>query len=239
MSQHSSGARQRLPHLSTLIPDLWGLLTERERELLLLRGDLYFCNAGTQIYPSPTPPSTDSGPRVVMVVLGQALTYFQREGEVPLGCTGAEVLGLTKYLTGEEDHLTCRALSKCLILSLPTDPVFSTITENIKAVKLLLGKALKALAYRNIQLVTFCTRRMPGRMATTLLDLDEKFGRESDGKTLGIKLPRGLLGGLSNMTRSNATRILRSFQEDGIVALHGREIEILDEDALKEISRLG
>ena len=90
-----------------------------------------------------------------------------------------------------------------------------------------------------MRLIVLNTRRMPGRMASTLLYLDQLFGREEDGQTLRVRLTRGVLGGLSNMTTSNATRVLRSLEEDGMIALQGKEIQILKETALVDVSRHG
>ncbi|WP_353867180.1 helix-turn-helix domain-containing protein [Porphyromonas sp. CAG:1061] len=52
-------------------------------------------------------------------------------------------------------------------------------------------------------------------------------------------MTRNELADLSNMTTSNAVRTLRSFQEEGVVALNGRRIKVLDEEKLQRISRLG
>lgn len=240
MVRQASSRRESLPHISTLIPELWELLSSSEREVLLLCTDLYECKSGTEIYPIPATSarrSTES--QVAMVVRGVALTYDSRNRDIPLHFTGPEILGLAQVLTGRGDQHCCKALSTCLVLTITTDHIRTIIDQNPRVTKLLLTRSLRALSERDERLIILNTRHMPGRMAATLLYLDREFGRESDGKTLRARLTRGIIGGLSNMTTSNATRVLRSFQDDGLVALKGKEIQILKETALEDVSRHG
>lgn len=238
MSHHTSESRTPFPHISRLIPELWGCLTDREREIFILRSKVYTCDEGECIYPH-TLTARGEERSVITLVDGQALTYYLYNGEVPIHFTGKEMLGLARLLTGMEDWYTCKTLTKCLVLSLPAEIVELVIDDNARASKLLLTRALRALHTKDMRLIVLNTRRMPGRMASTLLYLDQLFGREKDGQTLRVRLTRCLLGGLSNMTTSNATRVLRSLEDDGMIALQGKEIKILKETALVDVSRHG
>ena len=62
---------------------------------------------------------------------------------------------------------------------------------------------------------------------------------EADGYTLSIYLSREDLANLSNMTTSNAIRTLSLFAADKLVLVDGRKIKIIDEERLRQISRLG
>ena len=238
MSHHTSESRPPFPHISKMIPELWDCLTDREREVFILRSKVYTCEEGERIYPH-TSKERGEERRVITLVEGQALTYYLYNGEVPIHFTGKEMLGLARLLTGMEDWYTCTALTKCLVLALPAEIVEMVVDNNARASKLLLTRALRTLHTKDMRLIVLNTRRMPGRMASTLLYLDQLFGREEDGKTLRVRLTRGVLGGLSNMTTSNATRVLRSLEEDGMIALQGKEIQILKETALIDVSRHG
>jgi CRP-like cAMP-binding protein len=67
----------------------------------------------------------------------------------------------------------------------------------------------------------------------------KKYGLEDDGQTLSVYLSREDLGKLSNMTTSNAIRTLSAFASEGIIAIEGRKLKLLDEHALQRISQLG
>ena len=47
------------------------------------------------------------------------------------------------------------------------------------------------------------------------------------------------LANMSNMTTSNAIRTLSQFAGEGLLAIDGRKIKLLDEEELTRISRLG
>jgi CRP/FNR family transcriptional regulator len=73
-------------------------------------------------------------------------------------------------------------------------------------------------------------------MADALLYLyDDIFGQ--------LKFPmivsRFELAELSAMSRESAVKILRDFQKEGLVKISDHELEILDEEALRKISRIG
>ena len=54
-----------------------------------------------------------------------------------------------------------------------------------------------------------------------------------------MRLSREDLANLSNMTTSNAIRVLSQFASEGVIALRGKEIKVLDMDLLERISYLG
>ena len=87
--------------------------------------------------------------------------------------------------------------------------------------------------------VNLTQKHIRGRLAETLLVLKDRYGLEADGYTLSIYLSREDLANLSNMTTSNAIRTLSLFAADGIIAVDGRKIKIINEEQLMQISKLG
>ena len=77
------------------------------------------------------------------------------------------------------------------------------------------------------------------RLAESLLFLKDSYGLESDGATIGIYLSREDLANLSNMTTANAIRTLSNFAQEHIIAIDGRKIKILNEEALRKVDRMG
>ena len=152
MSHHTSESRTPFPHISKLIPELWDCLTDREREVFILRSKVYTCEEGERIYPH-TPKERGEERRVITLVEGQALTYYLYNGEVPIHFTGKEMLGLARLLTGMEDWYTCKALTKCLVLALPAEIVEMVVDNNARASKLLLTRALRTLHTKDMRLI--------------------------------------------------------------------------------------
>lgn len=75
-----------------------------------------------------------------------------------------------------------------------------------------------------------------GRLADILLCLaDNVFGKD----TFELKLSRREIAELSGMTQESVVRIIKKFKENKLINTHGKTIEILDYDKLKEISMKG
>ena len=105
------------------------------------------------------------------------------------------------------------------------------------ALKLLKSFANDLIDYDE-RIVNLTQKHMRGRIAEALLILYDIYGVESDGQTLKAKLKRAEFGALSNMTTSNAIRVLSALSKDGIIQLDKRTIKIIKEPALRGISSL-
>jgi CRP/FNR family transcriptional regulator, polysaccharide utilization system transcription regulator len=86
------------------------------------------------------------------------------------------------------------------------------------------------------RLIFLTQKQMPGRMADALLYLHDEIFHQ-------LKFPMILtrfdLADLSAMSRESAVKVLRDFQKEGLVKISDSEIEILNEENLRNISRIG
>ena len=69
--------------------------------------------------------------------------------------------------------------------------------------------------------------------------LKDKYGVEEDGATLSIYMSREDMACMSNMTTSNAIRTLSAFATENLVAIDGKKIKILEDNKLRNISKMG
>ncbi|MGE4568768.1 MAG: Crp/Fnr family transcriptional regulator, partial [Bacteroidales bacterium] len=90
--------------------------------------------------------------------------------------------------------------------------------------------------YRTLSLTQ---KHIRGRLADSLLFLRDTYGFEKDEKTLKVYLSREDIANLSNMTTSNAIRTLSAFSSEGIIAIDGRKIKLLNVNDIEKISDLG
>lgn len=86
------------------------------------------------------------------------------------------------------------------------------------------------------RLVYLTQKQMPGRMADTLLYLLEDV---FESPKFNIILSKQDLADLSGMSKDSAVKVIRAFQNEGIIRTDGEGLELLDIDALKKISRIG
>ena len=97
----------------------------------------------------------------------------------------------------------------------------------------------KDLGRSDTRVVSLTQKHIRGRLAEGILFLKESYGTDEDGCTLSICPSREDMANLCNMTTSNAIRTLSVFAQEGLIAIDGRKIKILDEPALQKTSRIG
>lgn len=170
--------------------------------------------------------------------------------------------GLAKiYLENGNDSLILKILPAVNIIGLPalfdgnnTFP-YSAQTYMDSTVKLIEIGAFKSLISSNgkfagqvISMLAensviingrfFCLTKKQtyGRLADVLLCLSNRIYKTDK---FPLQLTRKDLAELASMSVESTTRILTKFKEEGLIALHCNEIEILNADKLLEISTIG
>lgn len=84
------------------------------------------------------------------------------------------------------------------------------------------------------RLLSLAYSSLRARVAEALLHLRNRY-LESEGETFSMRISRDDLAGIVGAATESLIRTLSEFRNDGIVEIHGREISILDPDALKII----
>ena len=77
---------------------------------------------------------------------------------------------------------------------------------------------------------------MHGRIADALIYLSSEI---YESQVIGSEITRQDMADYTSMSKDSAIRILKELERDGIIALEGRNIEILANDRLQEISQRG
>ena len=86
------------------------------------------------------------------------------------------------------------------------------------------------------RLIYLTQKQMPGRMSDALLYLfDEIF----ESNKFPMLVSKQDLADLSAMSKDSGVKILREFQNEGIIRITDHEIELLNVEALKKISKIG
>lgn len=174
------------------------------------------------------------------------------EGKVKItrrGTNGAEqILSLRKPV----DFIGFRALIQenvCLDSAIALEDVSVCIIDKNAFFKIIGDN--KHLAFKIIRLlarelnetdnrmVNLSHKHIRARLADALLLVNEIYGMLPDKETLNVPLKRSDLAALSNMTTSNAIRVLSSFSQENIVELDQRDIKIKNLKALNDISVFG
>ncbi len=113
------------------------------------------------------------------------------------------------------------------------------INQNRQLAWFFIHELSRHLGGSDTKIVTLTQKHIRGRLAEALMLMLDNYGYEADGQTLNIFMAREDLANLSNMTTSNAIRTLSAFVQEKIIIVDGRRIKIVDEQALRNISKFG
>lgn len=86
------------------------------------------------------------------------------------------------------------------------------------------------------RLIFLTQKKMPGRLASTLIYL---FNEIFESPRFTMNVTKQDIADLSGMSKESAIKILREFQNEGIIRIKDNEIELIDPDVLQRISRTG
>jgi len=215
----------------------WDTLTPDERVFVKNNTTVQYFRKGQMIYSEGDTPT-----HMLMLAHGKVKVYKRGIGSrtqiirmlkagVPFGY---------RALIANEMHNTNVSASELSAAYLLKANIFIAILRNNNAFCFrFLEELATDLADSDSRTVNLTQKHMRGRLAETLLLLKKNHGMEEDGATINIYLSREDLANFSNMTTSNAIRILTGFVNEYIVAIDGRKLKIIDEDRLYKISKTG
>lgn len=235
MKEKTEVKKENSPHLSNIMPKLWSLLTDTEREELLIWSSYYIYKRGEVIYGAKVIPQN-----AFILVNGQVkITQEEDRTQILSLIRPKEFFGYEAHFASEPPLTSATAMGNSLICLIPIRSLEVILRNNPRVGLYFMDDLAQRLRERNQMIITLTQKHTRGRLAESLLLLRSKYGTEPDGRTIYAYLTRNELADLSNMTTSNAVRTLRSFQDEGVISLNGRKIKVLDESKLQRISRLG
>jgi CRP-like cAMP-binding protein len=144
-----------------------------------------------------------------------------------------DVLGEIALLDGGVRSASAEAVEETTTLMLSRGTFLELMREHPPLVEHLL-RALGRLVRRlSEQASDFVFLDLPGRVAKVLLRLAEDAGHDMPGIPAEITVTQGLLAEMAGGSRQSVNQILQSFQQRGVLELHGRRLLINDPDQLR------
>ena len=150
-----------------------------------------------------------------------------------------DMFGYRSAIVGDAHSSCASTLESTVVYRVRREAFLKLVQHNNEFCFAVLSAMAKDLAISESQTVNLTQKHIRGRLAETLLTLKKTYGLDEDGATIAMYMAREDLANMSNMTTSNAIRTLSQFASEGLIALDGRKINILDEEEITRISRLG
>jgi CRP-like cAMP-binding protein len=128
------------------------------------------------------------------------------------------------------------AITDCQVFLIEKDAIAKVAKENGK-----FGfQIIKRYCEQNTNLLgtvqSLMHKQMNGRLAETLLYID---GIKQDKAEIFQLLSRKDLADFAGISTESTVKILKSFEKDGLIELHEKDIKVIKYDTLDEISRKG
>ncbi len=150
-----------------------------------------------------------------------------------------QYFGYRAYFAEEPYVSSAGVIEPSMLGSLPMSLVMDMMQQNNRIAMFFIKELSHNLGGSDTRLVNLTQKHIRGRLAEALIALKENYGYEDDNSTLRIFMGREDLANLSNMTTSNAIRTLSGFVNEHVITVDGRRIRILNEPALRKISKFG
>ena len=179
---------------------------------------------------------------VLLLVSGKVRIYIEALGTRPqiirLQKPG-DFFGYRSTIAGDT-HTTCAsAFEDCVFYSVDTGAFHDLMLRNNNFCYRLLEDMAHDLAMSDMRQVNLTQKHLRGRLAESIHALIEHYGYQEDGRTLAAHVSREDLANMSSMTTANAIRTLSQFAQEGILSLEGKDIYVLNEKELINISKQG
>lgn len=147
--------------------------------------------------------------------------------------------GYRAAFVGDNYCTSAAAFEHSTICMIPLHVIKALLKDNYELAMYFIRQLAMMLGDADSLTVTLTQKHIRGRLAQSLISLEDTYGVEEDGSTLNIYLSREDLASMSNMTTSNAIRTLSSFAQDNLIAIDGRKIRIIQDEELRKISHDG
>ena len=179
---------------------------------------------------------------MLLLVSGKVRIYIEALGTRPqiirLQKPG-DFFGYRSTIAGDT-HTTCAsAFEDCVFYSVDTEAFHDLMLRNNNFCYRLLEDMAHDLAMSDMRQVNLTQKHLRGRLAESIHALIEHYGYQEDGRTLAAHVSREDLANMSSMTTANAIRTLSQFAQEGILSLEGKDIYVLNEKELINISKQG
>jgi CRP-like cAMP-binding protein len=144
-----------------------------------------------------------------------------------------ELLGELSAIDGDPRSATAVALTRVDVLVIPTGE-FTTFLEQHGAVATALLRVVAARLRRSSQRqLEFGTNDALGRLCSCLLRMLDSSSADPDRRAVSMLLAQHEIAALTGLSREAVVKGLRALRELGWIDLHGRDLTVLDEAALR------
>lgn len=215
--------------------DLLGHLTPEELDRLLAPARVERLDAGGVLFRKGDP-----GDRLYVVLAGRiAIGTTSEEGkEVVFNVLGrGAVFGEIALLDGKARTADATAMAESHLLVLERKDFMPFLESHPEVAARLIAVLCERVRWVSESYEDALFMDLPARLAKRLLLLAETYGEpvRPEGVRIEIKLSQQDLGKMTGVSRESVNKLMRAWQDDGLIALDRGRVVILDKDRLEAL----
>lgn len=224
------------PHISTMVPHLWQLLNDCEKELWQMYSTFVEYPDGGVFYRVG-----DSVEYCFVIIKGLVKVAMEsisgRRYVLHLLGPG-HLFGYRVFFSGMRYDAVAECIGSSLVYRVPITVLEDLSYSNGGVCRMLLQDSCADMMDNDRRFINMMHMQSRARMAESLLYLRDICGVRSDG-SLNVEPSRRDVAEIANMSVPNAIRTLSAFEEEGLLSLDKKKISLLSVAQLRTIADRG
>ena len=176
---------------------------------------------------------------VLFIISGLARQYVEGDSNKNYNLRiikSGEFVGLSAVFTKNTFNYSSIALTDCQVFLVEKDAIAKVVKQNGMFSFTMITRYCEQNANLFDTLRTVMYKQMNGRIAETLLYID---GFKTDNPNIFQLLSRKDIADFAGISTESAVKLLKSFEKDGLIELNEKDIVVVNQNGLLEISKKG
>jgi CRP/FNR family transcriptional regulator len=176
---------------------------------------------------------------VLFIIDGFAKQYLEGDGTKNYNLRiirPGEFVGLSAVFSGNTFNSSSVALTDCQVFLIEKDAIAKVVKQNGMFGYSIIRRYCEQNSVLMNSVRSLMYKQMNGRIADTLLYIDSFKNEKPDVFQL---LSRKDLADFAGISTESAVKLLKTFEKEGLIVLNEKDIKIVNQAALLEISRRG
>ncbi|MGV4535956.1 Crp/Fnr family transcriptional regulator [Ornithobacterium rhinotracheale] len=178
---------------------------------------------------------------IFLIKEGTAKVYkvgFTGKEQIIRFLKSGDMIGYRSLLTGEAFGSLASAISAVKVEFFPGQFFLKMLQENSSFSFEMLKLISKQLGDAAETITTLAQKTVRERLAEVLMKLEEQMGNDNENY-INISLTREEMGNLIGTATESAIRLISEFKNDGLIAVQGRRIKIVNREMIKKLAHVG
>ncbi|MFA6128194.1 MAG: Crp/Fnr family transcriptional regulator [Bacteroidales bacterium] len=176
---------------------------------------------------------------VLFLIKGLATQYLEGDGIKNYNLRiirPGEFVGLSAVFTKNTFNYSSVALTDCQVYLIEKEAIANVVKQNGMFGYSIIKRYCEQNANLFDSLRTIMYKQMNGRMADTLLYIDSL---KSEAPDIFQFLSRKDLADFAGISTESGVKLLKTFEKEGLISLHEKDIEVIKHHSLAEIGKRG